>query len=78
MNEIETNYYNLLKRIEYENSMKSDHELKLEKEKLEQKQPLESNIADTDIVSLQTAQEFEDSCQEELKNFQFASRITGI
>ncbi|KAL2723144.1 hypothetical protein V1477_019735 [Vespula maculifrons] len=76
MNEIETNYYNLLKRIEYENSMKSDHELKLEKEKLEQKQPLESNIADTDIVSLQTAQEFEDSCQEELKNFQFASRIT--
>lgn len=76
MNELESNYYNLLKRIEYENSMKSAFELQIEKEKLEKEQPLDVKAADMKVVSLQTMQEFEDTCQEELKNFQFAPKVT--
>lgn len=76
MNELEKNYYELLKRIEYENSRKSHYELRLEKEQREQKDLSKSNILDVDTVSLQTAQEFEDSSLEELRKFKFASRLT--
>ncbi|KAI4487946.1 hypothetical protein M0802_011650 [Mischocyttarus mexicanus] len=76
MNELELNYYNLLKKIEYENSMKSDFELQMEKEKLQKEQASDMKAKDMDVVSLQTLQEFEDICQEELKNFQFAPKVT--
>lgn len=32
---------------------------------------------DLDAVQLQTAQDFKDTCTEELKKFQFESRTTG-
>ncbi|KAK2585304.1 hypothetical protein KPH14_009988 [Odynerus spinipes] len=78
MNEIEKNYYELLKRIEYENSMKSGHELRIEKEQHQKSHAIESDTLDIDTASLQTAQEFEDTCQEELKQFKFAPRVTAF
>ena len=75
MGEMELKFYNMLKKIEYETSLKSDHELKKEKE--EQKKS--STNEDTTIETLvQTAQEFEDSSQEELNNFKFALTITSM
>lgn len=72
MQEIEMKFHNVLKKIEYENSFKSDHELRKEREK---KQKKSDNMDDVDSV-IQTAQDFEDNCQEELKNFKFAPTIT--
>ncbi|EGI68670.1 PREDICTED: 39S ribosomal protein L46, mitochondrial [Acromyrmex echinatior] len=72
MGEMELKFYNMLKKIEYETSLKSDHELKREKE--EQKKS--SSKEDTIETLIQTVQEFEDSSQEELNNFKFASTIT--
>jgi len=74
MGEMELKFYNMLKKIEYETSLKSDHELKREKE--EQKKS--SSKEDTIEILVQTAQEFEDSSQEELNNFKFAPTITSM
>lgn len=74
MQELELKLYNMLKQIELENSLKSDHELRREKEGSQQKM----NIKDMDTISLQTAQDFEDSNQEELNNFKFAPIITSM
>jgi len=76
MQEIELKFYNMLKKIEFENSLKSDHELKKEREENEKKS---SNTDSTDISTLiQTAQDFEDNCQEELNNFKFAPTVTSM
>ncbi|XP_018317811.1 39S ribosomal protein L46, mitochondrial, partial [Mycetomoellerius zeteki] len=74
MQEIELKFYNMLKKIEYENSFKSDYELRKEKEREEQKNP--SSKENTIKTLVQTAQDFEDSGQEELNNFKFAPTIT--
>lgn len=74
MQEIELKFYNLLKKHEFENSLKCNHELKIEKE---QKQDKIGN-SDPDAVVVQTVQDFEDNCQEELNNFKFAPTITGM
>ncbi|XP_066594481.1 large ribosomal subunit protein mL46 [Prorops nasuta] len=71
MKEIELQFSNLLKQIEFENSLKSDHELRLENDKT---QDLENQTDDADIVVKKLAQDFEDACNEELKNFKFAPR----
>ncbi|XP_070157217.1 large ribosomal subunit protein mL46 [Polyergus mexicanus] len=78
MQEIELKYYNILKKIEYENSLKCDHELRVEKEAKQEKSSSTDNLddKDTDNILIQTAQDFEDNCQEELNNFKFAPRIT--
>ncbi|XP_018399033.1 PREDICTED: 39S ribosomal protein L46, mitochondrial [Cyphomyrmex costatus] len=74
MQEIELKFYNMLKKIEYENSLKSDHELIKENEKPKK---LSSKEDETETNTLiQTIQDFEDSYQEELNNFKFASTIT--
>ncbi|XP_029164303.1 39S ribosomal protein L46, mitochondrial-like isoform X2 [Nylanderia fulva] len=73
MQDMEQKFYNLLKRIEYENSFKSDHELRVEKE--EKLKNSSEDVEKRDIL-IQTAQDFEDSSQEELNNFTFAPIIT--
>lgn len=68
-----------LSQIEFENSLKCDHEIRKEKDKLQQQLikagKLEIEL-DSDARSLQTAQDYEDLNQEELAKFQFASRET--
>lgn len=80
MHELELRFHKMLKRIEFENSLKSDFELKVEKE--EEQKVLDNinnkNDDDDETVSVQTAQDLEDSYQEELNNFKFAPRITGL
>jgi len=76
MQEIELKFYNMLKKIEFENSLKSDHELKKEREENEKKS---NNTDNTDVsILIQTAQDFEDNCQEELNNFKFAPTVTSM
>jgi len=66
----------MTKKIEFENSLKSDHELKKEREKNEKKS---SNTDSTDVsIVIQTAQDFEDNCLEELNNFKFAPTVTSM
>lgn len=76
MQDIELKYYNMLRKIEFENSLKCDHELKAEKEK-EQKS-VRTDDQDEDAVLIQTIQDFEDSSQEELNSFKFAPTITSM
>ncbi|TGZ53104.1 large ribosomal subunit protein mL46 [Temnothorax longispinosus] len=72
MQEIELKFHDMLRKVEYENSLKCDYELKKERE---EKQKKSTDVDDTDIL-VQTAQDFEDSYQEEFKNFKFAPRVT--
>lgn len=80
MQEIELKYYNLLKKIEYENSLKCDHELRVEKEEKQKKSSSNRDNEDDneDNILIQTAQDLEDNYQEELNNFKFAPRITSM
>lgn len=79
MQELELKFYNILKKIEYEQSLKCDHELRMEKEEKQKKSSSASNVEDVDVkILLQTAQEFEDNCQEELNNFKFAPTVTSM
>lgn len=77
MQEIELKFYNLLKKIEYENSMKSDYELKIEKEKKQKKSSSTNDMDNMDIL-VQTTQDIEDNYQEELNNFKFAPTVTSM
>ncbi|XP_011883466.1 PREDICTED: 39S ribosomal protein L46, mitochondrial [Vollenhovia emeryi] len=72
MQEIEQKFHDLLKKIEYENSLKSDYELKKIKEERQKK----SGDKDSADILVQTAQDLEDSFQEELNSFKFAPTIT--
>jgi len=74
MQEIELKFHNMLKRIEYENSLKSDYELEKEKEKKQKK----SSLTDSIDAVVQTAQDIQDSYQEELNNFKFAPTVTSM
>lgn len=78
MQELELKFYNMLKKIEYEKSLKCNHELRVEKEE-KQKKSSTSEVEDTNAnISIQTTQDFEDNCQEELNNFKFAPTVTSI
>lgn len=77
MQEIEVKFSNLLKKIEFENSLKNDHELRIEREE-KQKPSSDDNDLDKSKIIMQTAQDFEDSCQEELNNFKFGSTVTSM
>ncbi|KAG8222262.1 hypothetical protein J437_LFUL001460 [Ladona fulva] len=63
LTEIEKTFTDLLQQIEFEKSLKSDHEGDID------------NI-DLDGVNQQTAQDFKDMCKEELAKFNLAPRIT--
>lgn len=76
MNELEAKFKQLLEQLEFENSMKSDHEIRIEEDKKDEER-LKSGAADLDLeVVRQTAQDFEDAALDELKNFQLAPTIT--
>ncbi|KAK4883511.1 hypothetical protein RN001_006830 [Aquatica leii] len=76
LNDIEQKYHNLLTQIEYENSLKSDHELQHEHD-LKQKELLKKGEGDLDMTAKETAQDFLDACNEELAKFKFGDRVTA-
>lgn len=78
MQELELKFYNMLKKIEYEKSLKCNHELRVEKEEKQKKSSKASNEDVNANILIQTAQDFEDNCQEELNNFKFAPTVTSI
>lgn len=57
--------------MERELSIKSDHEIRIEKDKIYKKLLTSGEADDTDLerASAQTAAEFEDACSEELSDF---------
>ncbi|XP_050664956.1 39S ribosomal protein L46, mitochondrial [Leptidea sinapis] len=74
LNEIQKKFKDYLSAREFENSLKSDHELRQEND-LRQAELLKKEGVDVDAeaVSKVTAQDFEDAANEELAKFQFAS-----
>lgn len=64
-------------QLEFENSIKSDHELRQEKDKvtLEALKAGSASEADLEQATKATAQDFEDSSLEELSKFKFSSRL---
>jgi len=76
MHETELKFYNLLKQIEFENSLICNYELK-KKEEEEYKKLKKADDDNLDSL-VQTIQDFEDNYQEELDNFKFAPTVTGI
>ncbi|EFN74170.1 39S ribosomal protein L46, mitochondrial [Camponotus floridanus] len=79
MQEIELKFYNMLKKIEFKKSLKCDHELRVEKEE-KQKKSKDASTKEKDVnkkISIQTAQDFEDNCQEEFNSFKFAPTVTS-
>ncbi|XP_011179608.1 39S ribosomal protein L46, mitochondrial [Zeugodacus cucurbitae] len=78
-NAIEREFQEQLWRIEFENSLKSDHELKHERD-LKQSELIKKGKMEVDLddsASKQTAQDLKDAYSEELKSFQFALRSTS-
>lgn len=67
----------MLADIEFENSMKSDHEIRHERDLLMAERLKKGDVElDLDESVKQTAQDAKDAYKEELKKFQFASRTT--
>lgn len=76
-NDIESKYSKVLNTVENEMSFKSDHEIRLLKDKLYGEELKKSNsFINVDQVNVQTGQEFEDISENEHKAFKFADRIT--
>ncbi|XP_063908577.1 large ribosomal subunit protein mL46 [Zophobas morio] len=74
LTKLEEDYKKLLAQIEFERSLKSDHEMRHEKE-LKQLEQLKKGD-DVEVHFKETAQDFVDAGTEELTKFKFASRIT--
>ncbi|XP_064539427.1 large ribosomal subunit protein mL46 [Drosophila montana] len=78
LNPLERQFQDMLSQVEYENSLKSDFELKHERDML-QTELIKQGKAQVDLddsVAKQTAQDLKDAYTEELKKFQFAPRTT--
>ncbi|XP_023936635.2 39S ribosomal protein L46, mitochondrial [Bicyclus anynana] len=77
LNEIQQKFKDLLWTIETEKSLKSDHELRHENDKV-QAELLKNEAVDVDLdaVSKITAQDFEDAATDELTQFKFADLLT--
>lgn len=78
LNDLETEFAKYLSQVEFERSLKADHELRHEKDKKHAAvlKNADVNDVDLDVTAIQTAQDFEDACTEELVKFKFASRRT--
>ncbi|XP_077283070.1 mitochondrial ribosomal protein L46 isoform X2 [Arctopsyche grandis] len=74
LNDTELKYKKFLENIETNQSFKSDHELRHEKEIFAKN--IKENQSDTG-VSIVTAQDFEDASTDELSNFKFPSITTA-
>ncbi|KAL0831399.1 hypothetical protein ABMA28_002216 [Loxostege sticticalis] len=77
LNEMQKKYKEMLYTIEVEKSLKSDHEVRHDNDKI-QAELLKNESADVDLdaVSKITAQDFEDAANEELAQFKFADIVT--
>lgn len=77
--DIEVKYQTILQEIELEKSLKSDHELRHDKD-VQRMEKLKKgtfiDFDDIDQTSQQTAQDYVDKNKEEFSNFEFASRVT--
>lgn len=73
LNDIQKKYKDLLYTLEIEKSLKSDHELRHENDKI-QAELLKKDSVDIDIDAMSkiTAQDFEDAANEEYAKFKFA------
>ncbi|XP_066146836.1 large ribosomal subunit protein mL46 [Euwallacea fornicatus] len=71
---IEQDFKEYLTTVEFEKSLKSDIEIKLEKERSEKSQ--KKQIDDLDVITKQSTQDFLDACKEELATFEVSKRIT--
>ncbi|XP_067141057.1 large ribosomal subunit protein mL46 [Centruroides vittatus] len=77
MTPTEASFSNLIQKIEHENSLLSDHELRhIEDAKYAEKIKKSEDDIDLDAATKQTAQEFEDVSSEELQKFKAAPIIT--
>lgn len=65
-----------MKQIEFEQSYKSDFEVRDEKDKLITQLAQKGNLDDVETALQQTAQDLKDAWRDELQKFQLASRIT--
>lgn len=79
LTDTEVNFQKILQEIEFEKSLKSEHELRYERdvnrmEKLKNGKVIDFD--DMDQASSQSAQDYVDKNKEELINFKFASRST--
>ncbi|CAH2231051.1 jg3480 [Pararge aegeria aegeria] len=77
LNELQKKFKDFLWTVEIEKSLKSDHELRHENDKV-QAELLKNESVDVDLdtVSKITAQDFEDSSSDELNQFKFADIVT--
>ncbi|KAH8408742.1 hypothetical protein KR215_011795 [Drosophila sulfurigaster] len=78
LNPLERRFQDMLLNVEYENSLKSDHELKHERD-LVQLELIKQGKVQVDLdegVTKQTAQDLKDAYIEELKKFEAAPRTT--
>ncbi|KAK0172348.1 hypothetical protein PV328_005680 [Microctonus aethiopoides] len=75
--DLEEAYQNMLNQIEFENSMKSDHELNIEMER-KQREKLKKGLVEIDAekITEQKAEDLEELADEEMASFKFAPRIT--
>ncbi|XP_044258159.1 39S ribosomal protein L46, mitochondrial [Tribolium madens] len=71
---IEEDYKHLQSQIEFERSLKSDHEVRHEKEQKQLEQLKKG--ADIEVHLKDTAQDLVDASTEEFSKFKFASRVT--
>ncbi|XP_050523998.1 39S ribosomal protein L46, mitochondrial [Daktulosphaira vitifoliae] len=78
LNDIEKKFQKILHEIEYERSLKSDHELRHEKDLLRMEKLKTGKVDDLDIEQAvnQSAQDFVDINKNELVKFKFASCLT--
>jgi large subunit ribosomal protein L46 len=76
--EIEVKFAQMLQEIEEENSLKSDHELRLEADLRRAVELKKGKISHEEMskISGQTALEFEDACRKEVEAFKLAPRVT--
>lgn len=79
LTDIEVKFQNILRDIEFEKSLKSDHELRHDKD-VQRMEKLKSgkvtDFDDTNQTSNQTAQDYLDKNKVELNTFEFSSRLT--
>lgn len=79
LTDLEVKYQNILQEIEFEKSLKSDHELRHDKDVKRMEKLKKGTLIDfdnTDQASNQTAQDYLDKNKEELSNFILSSRLT--
>uniref|UniRef100_A0A336K3T5 Large ribosomal subunit protein mL46 n=1 Tax=Culicoides sonorensis TaxID=179676 RepID=A0A336K3T5_CULSO len=78
LNPLEAQVQKMLNDIEFENSLKSDHEIRHEREQIQAELIKRGEVdVDLDVDSTkQTAQDFKDACTDEAEKFKFAPRIT--